>query len=624
MTIQVQTSLMSGGLDLVTPPIAMPPGKAISAINYEPDVAGYSSTMGFERFDGHASPSSSTNPTEVAHLRTLINEIPGTGPVRGVVVFEGALYAFRDVDATTGGMYKSTVGGWSLQTFGHQMAFSTGSAEFLEGELIVGGTSLATATVERIILRSGAWDGTAEGYFVLSNITGTFVGETVTGVATSSTAVVLAPTPLSIRAGGRYDFTINNFYGSARFPYLYFANAVGNAWEWSGSVLAPIHTGTASGTVGVYDYLIAYNGDFILAADGSSIILGASFDAPEFVEHYKSHLFVGYSSGSLINSSLGSPLEYVTTTGAGETSFGDRITGMLTSSTALVVTGQNRISYMTGDDASSWVLSPVSQTSGAQPYSLQMMDEPVFLDDAGVRKLTATSAFGDWSTGTLTQPVEPLVLQKRNTNVVPVASLKVKARDQYKLFWDDGTGLTVYLGRKRPETLPFNLPIDVYCATAGEIENGQGDRLFVGSATDGFVYELNRGTSFDGANIKTFIRLPFSAAGSPAQETRWTKVTFELATPDTLDVGVAFDVDYARGIGTTFQINVDLDAGSAIVTTDHYEDIDWTQAVQGRLEFHLAGIGPNIATTLITETADARQHTLSSQTYNFSRRRLKR
>jgi hypothetical protein len=172
--------------------------------------------------------------------------------------------------------------------------------------------------------------------------------------------------------------------------------------------------------------------------------------------------------------------------------------------------------------------------------------------------------------------------------------------------------------------LPFNLPIDVYCATAGEIENGQGDRLFVGSATDGFVYELNRGTSFDGANIKTFIRLPFSAAGSPAQETRWTKVTFELATPDTLDVGVAFDVDYARGIGTTFQINVDLDAGSAIVTTDHYEDIDWTQAVQGRLEFHLAGIGPNIATTLITETADARQHTLSSQTYNFSRRRLKR
>jgi hypothetical protein len=283
---------------------------------------------------------------------------------------------------------------------------------------------------------------------------------------------------------------------------------------------------------------------------------------------------------------------------------------------------------MTGDDASTFVLNPISATSGAQPYSLQMMDEPVFLDDAGVRKLQAVSAFGDWSTGTLTQPIEPMILRKRNADIVPAASLRVKARDQYKLFWTDQTGITVYLGRKNPETLPFNLPIDVYCAAAGEVTNGQGDRMFVGEIpaveTDpAFVYELNKGTSFDGANIKTYIRLPFSAAGSPAQDTRWMKATFELSSPDDIEIGVAFDVDYARGIGAT-QVDVDLDGGAVIITTDHYADIDWTQPVQGRLEFHLSGIGPNIAATLITEADDKQPHTLSSQTYNFSRRRLKR
>ena len=53
-------------------------------------------------------------------------------------------------------------------------------------------------------------------------------------------------------------------------------------------------------------------------------------------------------------------------------------------------------------------------------------------------------------------------------------------------------------------------------------------------------------------------------------------------------------------------------------------DVDWTQPVEGRLEYHLSGIGPNIAATLIHNSAVARQHTISSQTYNFSRRGLKR
>ena len=61
-----------------------------------------------------------------------------------------------------------------------------------------------------------------------------------------------------------------------------------------------------------------------------------------------------------------------------------------------------------------------------------------------------------------------------------------------------------------------------------------------------------------------------------------------------------------------------------IITTDLYSEVDWTQPVEGRLEYHLSGIGPNIAATLIHNSATARQHTISSQTYNFSRRRLKR
>lgn len=47
-------------------------------------------------------------------LRALIQPVPGIGDVRGVVVYKGDVYAFRDhADGTTCRMYKATAGGWS-------------------------------------------------------------------------------------------------------------------------------------------------------------------------------------------------------------------------------------------------------------------------------------------------------------------------------------------------------------------------------------------------------------------------------------------------------------------------------------------------------------------------------
>jgi hypothetical protein len=100
---------------------------------------------------------------------------------------------------------------------------------------------------------------------------------------------------------------------------------------------------------------------------------------------------------------------------------------------------------------------------------------------------------------------------------------------------------------------------------------------------------------------------------------------------------VAFDIDYAKGLGGE-QTLVYVDAGTALISTDALNDswdasigswdnstvaMNWTP-VQARLEYHLSGLGPNIAATLVHNSAVARQHTISSQTYNFSRRRIMR
>jgi hypothetical protein len=625
---EIHISMMSGGLDLITPPIVIDPGKAIGAANYEPDVNGYTSHGGFERYDGSPAPSGSSDPVEIASRRSLITMVPGVGPVRGVWCFDGFVYAFRDQANGSSGMFRA-INGWQAMSFGYKLQFGSGTDEFLEGETVTDSSSGATAKIDRVVLREGVWDGTASGFLIVSNISGSFDGGAITSL--SGAAVGVAPEPVALVEGGRFDFTNHNFYGARDRARMYFCNGVDTAFEWSGSVLTPIFTGISGGgaePLNVTNLLAPEApiaaGEFILSGPGgANIVMSAQYDSPSFISHYKNHLMLGYTSGALINSSLGEPLEYSTTTGAGEMDFGDQLTGLLTAaSTALMAFAQNRIEYLTGDDSSNFNLQPITDASGAYPYTIQMMDEPMFLDDGGVHRASTTAAFGDWRMGAVTQPVEPLITKKKKDQIPAAASLRIKSKDQYKLFWEDGTGITVYVGRKQPETLPFNLPVKAYCACAGELEIGGGERLFIG-CRNGFVYELNKGTSFDGDPIESYIRLPFNAAKSPAQQTRWQKATFEIASPDPITIGVAFHVDYAKGLGGD-SVNVPMEAGSQIVTADLYDEVDWSQPIEGRLEYHLAGIGPNIAATLIHSSAVARQHTIQSQTYNFSRRGLKR
>jgi hypothetical protein len=102
---------------------------------------------GFERFDGQPRPSEAADAANIAARRGTIQAVPGTGPVRGVWVFDGDIYAFRDQTTGVGGMFRATAGGWALLPFGSILQFTAGSHIFLEGEYVVGATSTATAFI---------------------------------------------------------------------------------------------------------------------------------------------------------------------------------------------------------------------------------------------------------------------------------------------------------------------------------------------------------------------------------------------------------------------------------------------------------------------------------------------
>lgn len=627
MTQQPDTRMLMGGLDLVSPALALAPGLCVAALNYESDDAGYGRVAGYERYDGQPAPSQATgvDGDTAAARRALIQAVPGVGPVRGVWAYGGFIWAFRDTEAGTGGMYRADPTGWTQVTFTEEvLSFEDGATQFLEGEVVTGTTSLATARIHREVTRTGAYDGSATGYLVIYDASGPFTpGEAIT--STSGAAVVTSSETITLEAGGAYQFVNHNFYASEYFQRMYFLNGSQNAFEWDGTRIAPIFANVIGGPATLAFDILGDNDLPILGDNGLSIINDAGFDRPIYLAVYADRLALAFRGGALQLSSLGEPCEFRAITGAVEIGTGNEITGLVdNANTALIVFCRSQIHYLQGSGPDDFVFRPISSAAGAFPRSAQMLDAPFYLDDGGIRKLNPTQAFGDWKLGTISERISPLLRRKRRAGVTVAASVQVREKAHYRLYFDDGTGLSVFVGRKYPECMPFKYPISITCACSGEIDVVEGrERVFAGG-NDGFVYELESGNSFDGGSVPAYLTVAWNHVGMPQVEKRFFSASFDVDAPDPFSCGISFQVGYNRaayvqGNEQTF----DADAGTRDVdTVDSYDNVLWTEPVSTSIDVPIDGAGPNVAITIVSDLVDEAPHTLSTITINYSARKL--
>lgn len=530
-----------------------------------------------------------------AKRRAAISAPTGSGAIRGVATLLGDVYCWRDnAGATAGQMFKATASGWSLQSFGEYILFDAATAQFLEGETLTGGTSLATATIERVILRDGAWDGSGVGYLVLSGVAGgPFQNNEAITSASGAAVADGANVAITLAAGGRYRSIVENFYSQENTTRLYFVNGVGPAYEWDGSVLAPVFTG-----------------------------LTAALEKPKFIAAHRLHLFLGYDTGSIQHSATGTPLAFLATGGAAEFGFGQSVTGMKSHTRdSLVITGRNKVGYLVGSIPADFDLKSTSEDSGAIADTLEVVGNPIFLDDQGLRDMAASDSFGDWLIGTMTRKVEPLLRSLFRADVTVIGGLRVRAKDQYRLFYSDGYGLYVYFGRKDPEVMTFDLGVVPSCMTSGEDADGQ-EILFMG-ASDGKVYQLDAGTSFDGEAIEAFVRTPFLNMKQPNTEKRFHSARLEGKAADENSV-ISITADFSYGnadqppsVGGEFTFY----GRGGFWDEMLWNEFLWDSQLEGQALVPLDGIGENASIVIASSSATETPHTLSVLTVNFTRRR---
>jgi len=533
----------------------------------------------------------------IERARGLIAVVPGSGVMRGVWVYKGVTYAFRDnAGATACVLHKATAAGWVAQDLGLQVSFTGGGTyEVAEGDTITGATSAATATVERIVLDSGTWaGGDAAGRLILSGQTGTFVSENLDVGANPNVATIAGDSAaIALLPGGTYEFVTHNFFGASDLQRMYGVDGVNPAFEWDGSIFVPILTGMTT-------------------------------DTPTHIAAHKQHLFVSYLGGSVQHSALGEPSSFSVVSGAAEIGIGQDITAFLSSvSGVLTIFGRNSVNMLYGNDSSDWDLRPLSEEAGAIAKTAKMLGSPYYLDDRGIRSLNTTQAFGDFRLGTITNDVEPIFATKKLTNITAMDSVRVRTKDQYRLFWSDGTGLTIYFGRKHPEVMPFDLGKTVYCVCSAE--NSVGDEIMFFGSDDGFIYELDKGTSFDGSKVEAYLRLPFNSVGSPTLKKRFHKVTLEVDAAATTSLGLTAEYSYADpdqppSREQAFSVQGEGGFWNELLWNQFY----WSAPVHGRAEAYVDGVGLNIGVAVISDAIYEEPHILHGMIVNYSKRGIKR
>jgi hypothetical protein len=589
---------LQGGLDQVTPMLSLPPGICRQASNFEHSInGGYTRIAGYDRYDGRANPSDATyillalstvaavavgntihgvsstasgkiiaidglliaitrvsgtfvigenitvgvSPTVVAEVadfpalsanaeldaqyrllaandyRADITAVPGSGSVLGVAFYTGVVYAWRNnASGTAAEMYKSTAGGWVKVDLGYELAFDTGTAEIKDNDVVTGATSAATGTVKRVVLESGTWaGGDAKGRLIFAAVTGAFQNNETLRVSAAAKALADGTqAAITLAKDGRVQTTVANFGGGGSVSKkLYGCDGKNRAFEFDGTTYVPIATGMLP-------------------------------DTPARIAFHKQHLFLAFNH-SLQFSSLGEPYQWSPLTGAGELAMNDIITNLIVmpgdqSTGALGVYTRSDTSVLYGTNSGNFQLTNFNTGTGAIGYTAQVLDQAYVLDDRGVIGLSATLNYGNFTPAALTMNLTPFVQIRRN---LATASVVNREKSQYRVFFSDGTGLYLTIRNgKFLGAMPVQFSHPVTCAVEGEKPDGSETSFF--GSTNGYVYRLDAGTSFDGGVIPASFNLVINSIGSPRVLKRYRKASVEMTGDSYASFAFGYDLGY--------------------------------------------------------------------------------
>lgn len=542
--------------------------------------------------------------------RADVGPVPGESQIMGLWMLAGSLYAFRYAGVVNGVdtayIWKASDAGWVKIDTAEEISFTTGTDNVRDGDTLTQGA--ATATIARVVQTTSATSPSRVGRLILTGRTGNFYN----GPATTSSGGVLtlsgASSAIALPSASRMSFDNYNFSGSEGTMRMYGAWGVNGSrgFEFDGTTYVPITTGMTT-------------------------------DTPKFVKGHKNQLFLSFA-GSSQNSGVGLPYVWTTVTGANEIGVGDSITGYSTMpGEALAIASRDSLRQLNGSTISDFQLQNISDRRGAIPYTVQEMGQTYCLDDQGIVRITATQNYGNFHESIVSRKIQPLIDSFRTVGVPYIISTVFRARNQYRLYnclTGEGIIMSITNGEKGAvaQFTEFNYNSGLsstvfkpWCICAGEDSTGK-DVVFWADFSSGYVYQCDKGTSFDGYDIESYLRMPYGDDKSPEVIKRYRGVALEMKADGFTNIRFHPDFSYGDPAIATHQLQTKDVVGrgafwgsSAAIWSSFFYDAQLVSTPR----FPINGSGVNLSLLLYSKSDYYASHTLSGATIRYTPRRLR-
>jgi hypothetical protein len=467
-------------------------------------------------------PSKDGHPTGIGHATALglvaddyradITAVTGSGVLRGVCMYKGVAYAFRDNAAGTAvDIWKSTSTGWQQITLFKSLPFKSCILDVLDGVVINQKNSGATATVKRQVIETSQslddLDATSDSTITMGLGSHTFTTQTgkayVAGQAILITAIA-SPTnylngTITSYSTNQIVINITNKTGSGTYSQWALHSDPINLRSDTGRFIVTNVTGTwtnnAADTiqVGIIDIAVVdsvttnpitqitilqggnyqfVQHNFSAASDGKKLYgadsLNRAFefdgdvyipirtqvtiDAPTTIAAVNGQLVLSYF-GTALFSAVGNPHDFRTTSLGFQDvqEFGDTITGMSPIvGGVLAVACRDSFWQVSIDNQSNlYKADLISPDIGAIHYGLMNLGSLYSFDDKGIIRIVPSYVFGGFEHDTVSRTIQP-VIDRFREKIVGTAIYKSK--NQVRFYANDGTGIIMTMSAGTSQT----------------------------------------------------------------------------------------------------------------------------------------------------------------------------
>ena len=256
---------------------------------------------------------------------------------------------------------------------------------------------------------------------------------------------------------------------------------------------------------------------FTTLSSAPSDVVGA-----EFVVYHKNQMF--FSKGETITFTAPyTDSDFSAANGAGVINVGGAITGLIVFRESLIIFTEKSISQLTGNTLQDFLLQPITRNVGcvASDTIEEIGGDVIFLGPEGLRLLSATDRVGDFNLGVVSKTIQDEMTSLISSSS-SFSSCVIKQKSQYRIFgYNSSVTPSSAKGVIGTQTVGNDTSVMSWAETVGikayacDSDYVDQTETIVFAHSDGYVYRMESGNSFDGANIIASFATPFVYINDP-------------------------------------------------------------------------------------------------------------